>query len=102
MNGLYLKAVVNTKDFEKEMAGLGYPLRCYELPCLEYEEYGVYVPFLLTDKAVESDYESLRWAKENDYDEEYLTSVEAQIAMRRNLRAWVKDDEVLIHFTWDK
>lgn len=101
MNGLYLKAAIETKDFEKEMAGLGYPFKCHELPCLEYSEYGAYVPFLLTDKAIKEDYEAANYEKEvGCCNEEYIIKYHAQADMRKNLRTWVNDDAILIHFTW--
>lgn len=100
---LYLKAVIETKDFDKEMAGLGYPLRCYQLPCFEYEEYGAYVPFYLTDKAIQDDYDVIAYEKENGYYmDEYINAIEAQIAMRRDLRTWVNDDAVLVRYVWEE
>lgn len=98
MTGLYLAAAIETKDFEKEMNGLGYPYKCYELPFFEYKEYGNFIPFLLTDKAIENDYDCFNYAKENEYDDKYISQIEAQIAMRRNLRTWVNDDMVLVHY----
>lgn len=96
---LYLKAVIKSKDFEKEMAGLGYPLHCYHLPCFEFEEYGTYVPFYITDEAIKNDYEAIEYAKENDFFYDgYGKEIEAQIAMRKNLRTWVNDDAVLVHY----
>ena len=103
INGLGLKATISAKDFEKEMHGVGYPFRLYELPSFEYREYGSYVPFLLTDEAIKNDYGWINYAKENGYENsKYYKQIEAQIAMRRSLRTWVNDDMVLVHYVWEK
>lgn len=102
-NKLYLKAVIESKDFDKEMVGLGYPLHCYQLPCFEYEEYGAYVPFSLTDETIKEDYDTIAYEKKfGYYFDEHITAIEAQIAMRRDLRTWVNDDVVLIHYVWEE
>lgn len=97
----YLKAVIESKDFEKEMADLGYPLHCYNLPRFEYEEYGAYVSFSLTDEAIKNDCDIITYEKEGGcYSDEYINAIEAQIAMRRNLRTWINDNTILIHYVW--
>ena len=103
MTGLYLAAAIETKDFEKEMNGLGYPYKCCELPFFEYKEYGDFIPFLLTDEAIKNDYGWINYAKENGYENsKYYKQIEAQIAMRRSLRTWVNDDMVLVHYVWEE
>jgi hypothetical protein len=102
MTGLYLAAAIETKDFEKEMNGLGYPYKCCELPFFEYKEFGNFIPFLLTDEAIKNDYDWINYVKENEdeYDDKYIPQIEAQIEMRRSLRTWINDDIVLVHYTW--
>ena len=104
MDCLKLKAAIEAVDFEKEMRGLGYPFKVYELPCLEYCEYGTYVSFPLTEKAIRNDYEAIRFEREgeNDCREEYIRMLYAQADMRKDLRTWVNDEDVLIHFVWQK
>lgn len=98
---LYLKAVVEAKDFDKEMEKLGYPLCCYYLPCFKHEDYGAYVSFSLTDEAIKNDYDIIAYEKETGYyTDEFINAIEAQIAMRKDLRTWVNDDEVLVHYNW--
>ena len=102
INGLGLKAVISYEDFEKEMHGLGYPYKVYHLPAFEYREYGSYVPFLLTDEAIKSDYNSIEYEKcDRDIDEERMMMYEAQAALRRDFRTWVSDDTVLVYFAFD-
>jgi hypothetical protein len=99
MNGLGLKAVISAKDFEKEMHGVGYPFRLYELPSFEYREYGSYVPFLLTDEAIATDYRNASYFGEEG-DLEKASMCRAQADMRRDFRTWVNDDMVLVYYAW--
>lgn len=98
---LYLKAVIEFKDFEKRMADLGYPNHYFNLPCFKYEDYGAYVPFFLTDEAIKNDYDTIAYEKKTGYyTDEFIDAIEAQIAMRKDLRNWVSDDIVLVHYNW--
>lgn len=99
INGLGLKATISAKDFEKEMHGVGYPFRVYELPSFEYREYGSYVPFLLTDEAIAIDYKNSNYCSEKG-DLKRASMCRAQADMRRDFRTWVNDDMVLVYYAW--
>jgi hypothetical protein len=100
MNGLGLKATISAKDFEKEMHGIGYPFKVYELPSFEYREYGSYVPFLLTNEAIATDYRNASYYGEEG-DLERASMCRAQADMRRDFRTWVDDVEVLVYYAFD-
>lgn len=100
INGLGLKAAISYKDFEKELHGLGYPFKVYELPAFEYREYGSYVPFFLTDEAIASDHRNASYFNE-DGDLERASMCRAQSDLRRDFRTWVNDDAVLVYFAFD-
>ena len=100
INGLRLKAAISYEDFEKEMHGLGYPFKVYELPTFEYREYGSYVPFLLTDEAIAADHRNVSYYNE-DGDLERASMCRAQADLRRDFRTWVSDKEVLVYFAFD-
>ena len=100
INGLGLKAAISYEDFEKEMHGLGYPYKVYYLPAFEYREYGSYVPFPLTDKAIKADYEAAKYY-EKEGDPERASMCRAQADLRKDFRTWVNDDAVLVYFAFD-
>lgn len=99
INGLGLKATISAKDFEKEMHGIGYPFKVYELPSFEYREYGSYVPFLLTDEVIAADHRNANYFSEKG-NLERASMCRAQADMRRDFRTWVNDDMVLVYYTW--